>query len=139
MDRLRPVLGTLVYENSYCDSYKGGFLRGYFSPWSKAQSCSPSGNADLTQYGIAGFTRYPFSVLAMRQRLLHGVQSLIDEHAGQHQQEHSRTGAEHPDRDGEPVDFHEQFGLLFSHVRARVVEIQLLILVHGKRDPVDEA
>src|SRR6266446_8075236 len=63
--------------------------------------------------------------------LLYGVQSLIDKHAGQHQQEHTEAGAENPHRNSEPVDFHEQFGLLFSHMRARVVEIQLLILVHS--------
>jgi len=55
--------------------------------------------------------------------LLNGVQSLIDEHAHQHQQQHARTGAEDPDRLREPVDFHQQFSLLLLHVRVRIVEI----------------
>jgi hypothetical protein len=70
--------------------------------------------------------------------LLYGVESLIDEHAGEHQQEHAESGAENPDRDGQPVHLRDQLRLLLLHVRARVVEIQRLILVHGERAAVDE-
>jgi hypothetical protein len=54
--------------------------------------------------------------LATRRPLLNRVQPLIDEHAQQHQQQHTRASAEHPDRLCQAVYFHQQFGLLLLHV-----------------------
>jgi len=71
-------------------------------------------------------------------RLLYGVQPLIDEHAGEHQQQHSGAGAENPHRNRETIHFRDQFRLFLLHVRARVVEIQRLFLVHRERAAVDK-
>ena len=85
---------------------------------------------------LAGLRRIPRRKVApTRQemrRLLNFVQLLINQHCDQHQQKYSGTDAEHPDGKDKPIDFGQQFGLLFLHVRIVVIEKELIVLVHGE-------
>jgi hypothetical protein len=54
--------------------------------------------------------------------LLNFVQLLVNEHRNQQKKEDSGTDAEHPDRHSKPVDFRQQFRLLFLHVRIVIIQ-----------------
>ena len=73
-----------------------------------------------------------------RSSLLDGAQSLINEHADEHEKQHAGARAEDPHGLREPVHFHQQLGLLLLHVGVGVVEIELFILVHGECAAIDE-
>ena len=53
---------------------------------------------------------------AARQLLLDGVQTLVDEHAGQNQQQHAGAGAKYAHQRSQPVYLHQQLGLFLLHV-----------------------
>src|SRR5436305_12724522 len=70
--------------------------------------------------------------------LLHFVQLLVNQQRQKSQKKDPRADAEHAHGQSEPADFSQQFGLLFLHVRIRVVEKKLIVLAHGESALVDE-
>jgi iron-sulfur cluster assembly accessory protein len=66
------------------------------------------------------------------------AQFLGDPQAQQYEEKYARPAAEDPDRNSEPVDFYQELSLLLLHVRIRVIEKELIILVHRERAAIDE-